>query len=157
MRYPVAPMSLSIKLISAAVLVTAAGLAAASFITSWALVATVLIAVISLGCFLRAPVAYELSVEGLIVFFRVGSKRFGPLVRASRVAKPMGGSLRLWGNGGLFAATGIFWNRSWGTFRVYVTTSDETNLVFVETQTGKVLVSPANRDEFMETVSSLVP
>jgi len=58
---------------------------------------------------------YELSGDRLIVRFRRGEKEFGPVVGCSLVAAYPSWSLRLWGNGGLFAGTGIFWNRAWGS------------------------------------------
>jgi Bacterial PH domain len=147
--YPVAPLSRLIKIISAAVLILDAGLVVASFVNHWALIPAALIAAVTLGCYLRAPVAYEVSRGGLTIVFRLGSKQFGPVVRVGRVEKSTDRSIRLWGNGGLFAATGIFWNSTWGIFRAYVTTSDQKNTVIVETRTGKVLLSPDNPEEFL--------
>ena len=157
MTFPVAPISRLIKIISAAVLLLNAGFVVASFISHWALIPTALLAAITLYCYLRAPLAYEASPNGFTILFRVGSKRFGPIVRAGRVEKSMDRSIRLWGNGGLFAATGIFWNETWGIFRAYVTTSDRSNMVLLETQTGKVLVSPNSLDEFIEGLSKIIP
>ncbi|MGB6064500.1 MAG: PH domain-containing protein [Desulfomonilaceae bacterium] len=149
MIYAIAPTSRLIKIITAVVLILDAGLVVASFVNHWALLPAALIAAVTLGCYLRAPVAYEASRRGLTVLFRLGSKQFGPVVRAGRVEKSMDRSIRLWGNGGLFAATGIFWNGNWGTFRAYLTTSDQKNMVIVETQAGKVLLSPDNPEEFL--------
>lgn len=157
MRYPVAAMSLSIKIITGAVLVLTLGFAVASFRSHWALIPAALLAAVSLGCYVRAPVAYEVGPGRLTILFRVGSKRFGPVLRAGRVEVSAGRSIRLWGNGGLFAGTGIFWNGAWGIFRAYVTTSDRASMVLVETQTGKVLVSPYDREEFLHAVSGFVP
>ena len=148
--YPVAAMSRTIKIISATVLILDFGFVVASFATGWALIPAVSIAAVALGCYLRAPVAYEASRYGLSIMFRMGSKRFGPVTRADRVEKPMGKSIRVWGNGGLFAATGTFWNSTWGTFKAYLTTSDQNNMVIVETSTGKVLLSPENPEEFLK-------
>jgi hypothetical protein len=155
--FPVAPISGLIKIISAAVLLLNAGFVVASFISHWALIPAALLAAITLYCYLRAPLAYEASANGLTILFRVGSKRFGPIVRAGRVEKSMDRSIRLWGNGGLFAATGIFWNGTLGIFRAYVTTSDRANMVLVETQTGKVLVSPDDPVEFVDGLSKIIP
>ncbi len=142
MIYPIAPMSRLIKIISAAVPILDAGLVVASFVNHWALIPAVLIAAVTLGCYLRAPVVYEVSRSGLTILFRLGSKRFGPVERVGPVEKSPDRSIRLWGNGGLFAATGIFWNRTLGTFRAYLTTSDQKNLVIVETRTAKVPAEP---------------
>jgi hypothetical protein len=149
MRAPVAPIDLTIKIITGFVLVLDAGFWVASFFTHWALLPAAFLAVITLYCYLRAPVAYEVSPAGLTILFRVGSKQFGPVIRAGRVEKSVDRSIRLWGNGGLFAGTGIFWNGTWGVFRAYVTNAKQDGRVIVETQTGKVLVTPAHPDEFI--------
>jgi hypothetical protein len=150
MRYAVAPIDLTVKIISAGVLVLNAGLLLASFISPWALIPAAFLGTITLGCYLRAPVAYEISPNVLTILFRVGYKQFGPITRAGRVEKSVDRSIRLWGNGGLFAGTGIFWNGTWGIFRAYVTSSKQESRVIVETQTGKVLVSPDNPEELIK-------
>jgi hypothetical protein len=99
--------------------------------------------------------AYEASPSGLTIVFHLGSKQFGPVVRAGRVKKSTDRSIRLWGNGGLFAGTGIFWNGTWGIFRAYVANSDRISMVLVETQSGNVLVSRENPAEFMEVLNSI--
>ncbi len=138
-------------------LVLNAGLLAASVISHWVLIAVALCTAFTLWCYLRAPVAYEVSPSGLTILFRLGSKQFGPVVKASRVEKSVDRSIRLWGNGGLFASTGIFWNGAWRIFRAYVTTSDRANMVLVETRTGKVLVSPKVLEEFVEVLHKIIP
>jgi hypothetical protein len=152
-----APMSKLIKIISGAVLIPNAGFVVASFINHWAVIPAALLATITLGCYLRAPVAYEVSPSGLIILFRLGSKQFGLALRAGQVEKSMDRSIRLWGNGGLFAGTGIFWNGTWGIFRAYVTTSERANMVLVETQTGKVLVSPSDFEAFITALTRSAP
>ena len=62
--------------------------------------------------------------------------------------------LRLWGNGGLFAATGIFWNQAYGVYRAYVTSARYQDYVLVETRTRKVLISPENPAEFVAAWTS---
>jgi hypothetical protein len=154
-RYPVAPIDLTVKIISGFVLFLNAGFWAASCLIHWALLPAALLAAITMYCYLRAPVAYGVSPSGFTIIFRLGSKRFGPIVRAGRVEKSTDRSIRLWGNGGLFAGTGIFWNGTWGIFRAYVTTSDRLSTVLVETQTGKVLVSPNDPVEFVEVLNNI--
>jgi hypothetical protein len=151
LKYPVAPIDFTIKMISGSVLtLNIVFLIASLFISSWVFAAAVLLAVVTLYCFLHAPVAYEVSPEGLNILFRVGSKSFGRVLRANPVGKS-DRSIRLWGNGGLFAGTGIFWNGTWGIFRAYVTTCKRESMVIVETATGKVVVSPDDRSEFITT------
>lgn len=149
MRYETAPMSPAIKVISAVTVVFTAGFFVASVVRIGFLIPGVLLGVIALGCYLRAPVAYHASRTGLTVLFRVGRKSFGRIVNTSAVQGRCGFTLRLWGNGGLFAGTGIFWNRQWGVFRAYVTTSNPQHLVLVETETSKVLISPAHVEELL--------
>jgi hypothetical protein len=65
--------------------------------------------------------------------------------------------LRLWGNGGLFAATGIFWNKAYGVFRAYVTSARYQDYVLVQTRTQKILISPENPAEFVKAWTSSAP
>ena len=65
-------------------------------------------------------------------------------------ARPPRG-VRLWGNGGLFAATGIFWNQAYGVFRAYLTSARYQDYVLVATRTQKILISPENPAEFVRT------
>jgi hypothetical protein len=152
MRYDAAPMSLAIKVISTAVILLDAGFAVAAFWHMELLLAVAGLSLVLIGCYLRAPVAYHVSRAGLVVEFRVGTKEFGRVLAQVPVEGCTGMTLRLWGNGGLFAGTGIFWNRTWGVFRAYVTTSDRTHLVLLETEKGKVLVSPNHPDQFVSSI-----
>jgi hypothetical protein len=88
------------------------------------------------------------------VRFRLGRKVFAPVSRCSLLSErpPLG--LRLWGNGGLFAATGIFWNKVYGVYRAYVTSARYTDYVLVETPTRKILISPENPGEFVRARKS---
>ncbi len=151
--HPTAPTSTAIKVVTVTVLVINIGLFGACCVSGWAGVPAVVLTIVTLGCYLRAPVGYGIAPEGLTVFFRLGSKSFGPVMKASPVVSDVGRSVRLWGNGGLFAATGIFSNRAWGTFRAYVTTSDRARFVLVETAAGKVLVSPGSVEEFINAAT----
>ena len=69
---------------------------------------------------------------------------------ATLTARPPRG-VRLWGNGGLFAATGIFWNKAYGVFRAYLTSARYQDYVLVSTRAQKILISPENPEEYMET------
>ncbi len=155
MRYETAPTSLAITIISAAVIVLAVGFLAASFWQKVFLIPTAVLSLVLIGCYLRAPVAYHVSRSGLVVEFRLGEKQFGRILGCAPVEESSEMTLRLWGNGGLFAGTGIFWNRTWGIFRVYVTTSSRTSFVLVETEKGKVLVSPNDQEQFMTRIAQL--
>src|SRR5512140_1812944 len=58
-RYETAPVSLAIKVISTVMVALTAGLFVASFVRVVALIPAVLLGAITLGCYLRAPVAYH--------------------------------------------------------------------------------------------------
>lgn len=151
-RYETAPTSLAITIISAAVIVLGIGLLVASCWLKVLLIPTAVLSLVLMGCYLRAPVVYHVSRDGLVVEFRLGRKPFGRIFGCAPVEEYSRMTLRLWGNGGLFVGTGIFWNSTWGIFRVYVTTSSCTGLVLVETEKGKVLVSPNDREQFMKGI-----
>ncbi|MGD9599211.1 MAG: PH domain-containing protein [Steroidobacteraceae bacterium] len=59
----------------------------------------------------------------------------------------MRGSVRLFGNGGLFAITGWFWNRRLGRYRAFATDPDRA--VLLEFARGKVLVTPHDPQAFI--------
>ena len=117
-------------------------------------VGVALLAAVVLGCYLRAPVAYDLTGDQLTVRFRLGEKVFAPVIRCSLLSSRPPWGLRLWGNGGLFAATGIFWNKAYGVYRAYVTSARYEDYVLVETPGQKVLISPENPGEFVRALMS---
>jgi hypothetical protein len=143
-------MSRAITIVTSIVLILNAALILTSFAIHWIVIPAALLAAVTLGCYIRAPVAYEVSTGDLIILFRLGFRRFGSVITAGKSKKSMDRSIRLWGNGGLFAGTGIFWNGTLGIFRAYVTTSDHEKMVLVETLAGKVLISPTDPDAFLE-------
>ena len=82
--------------------------------------------------------------------FRKGKKKCGRIHRAALLNRRMPMTLRVWGNGGLFAGSGLFWNRKDGFFRAYVTSSKRPHLVLVEADIGKVIVSPEHPGQFFQ-------
>ncbi len=109
-----APMSPAIKMATGAVL-TLLGLMLAAACKAWPMLAgAALLAAVILGYYLGAPVAYDLLGDQLTVRFRLGEKVFAPVSQCSLLSARPPWGLRLWGNGGLFAATGIFWNKDYG-------------------------------------------
>lgn len=157
MRHDTAPTAMAIKVLSALVILLGAGLLIGSFWTIHLLPVAAIMAAAIVVCYLRAPVGYDVSYGRLTVVFHMGSKQFGRITRCDRVSRSVGFTLRLWGNGGLFAGTGIFWNRKWGIFRAYVTTSSRDNLLLILTQTHKVLISPDDPDELIREAGQTIP
>ena len=149
-----APMSPAIKVITGLVLALTAAVLIMSVKVCGLLWGGGILATIVLFCYLYAPIAYELTGDELTVRFRLGQKVFPAVTGCSALSArpPMG--LRLWGNGGLFAATGIFWNRDYGVHRAYVTSARYQDYVLVETRTRKVLISPENPGEFVAAWTS---
>ena len=152
-----APMSPAIKVITGLVLVMIASMLLIAVKFGALLWGSALLAAVTLFCYLYAPIAYELTGDELTVRFRLGRKVFPAVTGCSTLnaRPPMG--LRLWGNGGLFAATGIFWNKAYGVFRAYVTSARYQDYVLVETRTRKILVSPENPAEFVKAWASSAP
>jgi len=60
-------------------------------------------------------------------------------------------TIRLWGNGGVFAGTGIFWNKLYGVFRMYITHAKQSEFVVVETERQIIVISPENPKIFIES------
>lgn len=70
------------------------------------------------------------------------------LVNATVHPRAMQGSIRTFGNGGLFCFAGRYWSRSLGHYRAYVT--DFSRTVILEFPDRKVVVSPDRPAEFVE-------
>ena len=88
---------------------------------------------------------------------RLGWSTILPLAGLTRVSgEPDGlrGTLRLFGNGGLFAICGWFWNRRWGRFRAYAT--DPERIVMLCYASGmKIVVSPGDVQHFIVRARTL--
>lgn len=155
MQQNTAPLSLSINIISSVVLLVFAVLLIGTYYRQELLPAAAVLGVTILLCYLYAPVSYELTRNQLRVFSRVHTKVFGPVLRCSAVAGKLPMGIRLWGNGGLFAGTGIFWNRKYGIFRAYVTRAKTEDLVLIETPSTKIIISPERPDRFLGSKGSV--
>lgn len=69
-------------------------------------------------------------------------------LRSARVeSNAMRGSIRTFGNGGLFSFSGRYRSRTLGSFRAFVT--DLSGCVVLELDSGKVVVSPDNPEFFV--------
>ena len=121
------------------------------------LFAGAVLSAVALFCYLRAPVAYEITNDELTVRFRLGQKVFPAVTGCATLTGRPPRGVRLWGNGGLFAATGIFWNQAYGVFRAYLTSARYQDYVLVATRTRKILISPENPAEFVKTWRSSAP
>ncbi|MBN3039998.1 MAG: hypothetical protein JW867_02615 [Candidatus Omnitrophica bacterium] len=150
MQGKIAPLSLSVKIITAMVMIVAAGFITATFYNKELLMPAGLLTLFILICYLIAPVRYEISNAKLIIYSRIRKKEFSGVKRISKLTSPISFGIRLWGNGGLFAATGIYWNKKYGRFRAYLTSTNQKDIVMVETSQTKIFISPDNPAKFIE-------
>jgi Bacterial PH domain len=95
--------------------------------------------------------------EDAIEVRRLGWSTVLPLAGLSAVTgepQALRGSLRLFGNGGLFGISGWFWNRRLGRFRAYATDPDR--VVLLAYRDGrKVVVTPGDVQHFIVRVRTL--
>jgi hypothetical protein len=158
MQQVAADRSLSIRIVTSFVLVLIGGLLIASVYHPMLWFGAGILILVCLACYLLAPVGYALDDHRLTVYSHVHSKQFDSVVRCARIDQPnpwkMWVGIRLFGNGGLFAGVGIFWNRMFGIFRAYVTSARYSDLVLVETTKRKILISPRDPKAFVEAWES---
>jgi hypothetical protein len=72
------------------------------------------------------------------------------LVSIEHDPSAMKGSIRIFGNGGLFSFSGSFRNRKLRSYRAYVT--DVKNAVVIKLPSGVLVVSPDSPDRFVDAV-----
>ncbi|MFA6102097.1 MAG: PH domain-containing protein [Victivallaceae bacterium] len=138
------------------VLLLAAGFLIGAIFIRPLLIGGVLILLISLLCYLLAPESFGISEDlQLTVNFHSGRKQFGPVVKCYRLADSVCCGIRLCGNGGLFAATGLFWDRKYGKFRMYSTSANYRDCVMVETADKKIIISPEHPDAWVSDCALL--
>jgi hypothetical protein len=65
------------------------------------------------------------------------------------------GSLRIFGNGGLFGMTGLYWNRNLGRFRLFAT--DPAKAVVLRLHGRIVVISPDEPEEFLRELERQFP
>jgi hypothetical protein len=148
-----APMSLAIELVTAFVLLLTLAFTVSAFFAPVLWFGAAVLMVVCIFCYLMAPVTYAVQDDRLIVNSHIHQKIFAPIVRCSRISEgqlPTLIGLRVFGNGGLFAGTGIFWNRMLGIFRAYITSARPDDLVLVETTDRKIIISPREPQLFVE-------
>ncbi|HMP82562.1 MAG TPA: PH domain-containing protein [Verrucomicrobiota bacterium] len=152
MKQNAATASRTIRVVTTVYFALTAGIFAGGFFERMLMIPVLILLLVGAYCYwFWSPVAFELEGGALTVFFRASRKTF-PRVRqcvAVDETFPIGSSIRLCGNGGVFAGAGIFWNRKHGVFRAYVTRSRPDELVFVETTARKIVISPEDPQSFV--------
>jgi hypothetical protein len=116
----------------------------------WIVVLPVVIVLITLLFMVRG---YEVTADEILVVRPFWSTRFerARLQSASVDPNALSGSLRLFGNGGLFSFTGLFWNSKLGRYRAYIT--DPSRSVILRFADRIVVISPADPDVFVRDVA----
>lgn len=69
--------------------------------------------------------------------------------------KAIKGSLRIFGNGGLFGMTGLYWSKSLGRFRLFAT--DPAKSVVLRLHDRTVVISPEDPQAFLRELECLFP
>jgi len=167
-RFDAAPWPLGLKVISAlstAILLGATYILARAFprgtrvpfAEAFGTGITVLPLAIALISLLFIVSGYELGSEQLLVRRLFWSTRISlsGISRAAHDPAAMKRSLRLFGNGGLFAITGIFQNRTLGRYRAFAT--DPRNAVVLFLPRRIVIVTPADPAGFLEALRMYFP
>ena len=121
------------------------------------LFASALPVVILVGCALYTIRGYEVGPSAVFVqrlFWRTQIP-LTDLRRACASSDAMGGSLRLFGNGGLFSISGLFRNRRLGRYRAFAT--DPKRAVVLEFATRKVVLTPESPAAFLDHLRQISP
>ncbi len=145
--------SLSIRIVTASMLVVATGCLVGGLFDRNLLLIGFALGITVFLCYLLAPAAYEVDNGCLTVLRHAGRRCFGPVVSCARLTEPLPFTIRLLGNGGVFAGVGIFWNRPLGVFRAYVTSASWRDTLQVQTRRGKVLVTPRDPVAFAVAIA----
>lgn len=121
------------------------------------LLGIVLPAVVLFGCALYTIRGYEVDSTAVYVqrlLWRTPIPLAG-LERAWASPEAMAGSIRLFGNGGLFSFSGLFRNRHLGSYRAFAT--DPTRAVVLEFAGRKVVLTPDSPAAFLDRLRHAAP
>lgn len=104
-------------------------------------------------------VGYRVDADAITVLRPAGGRRFALAAIADvrfPAAKPPGAVFGLWRVDGIFGSHGVYWNKAWGRFRVFVT--NDANRVEIRLRDGgRVLLSPDDPAGFVAAVRALLP
>jgi hypothetical protein len=141
------------KVITSLVMV---GAAVAAGFQVWPLAGILLLTTVLSFAF--APMGYELRGRTLRITRPLGAREIsldGLQEARAAVASDFSGTIRLWGNGGLFGYYGLFRTSALGTCRWYLT--NRRNAVVIVAANETVLVSPDDHDAFLSAVHEAGP
>lgn len=114
-------------------------------------------AAVALGALLWIVTGYEIDADRLRVrrLLWTTTIRFERAVRAWQDPHATRGALRVFGNGGLYSFSGIFWSKRLGRFRLFAT--DLARCVVLVSPGRIVVVSPADPEQLLEHIRWLFP
>ncbi len=100
---------------------------------------------------------YEIAGRELVVRRLLWATRvpLDGLEHAWQDPEAMAGSIRVFGNGGLFAVTGVYRNGKLGTYRAYVT--DRSRALVLRTRSKAIVISPERPEAFLATLKARFP
>ncbi len=110
---------------------------------------------IFLLCALFSVRGYRLENQCLVVR-RPGWRTRVPLLDVESVAhqpEATKGSIRIFGNGGLFGFTGLFRNQKLGRYRAFAT--DLTHTVVIRMPAKTIVVTPGDPDRFVNEINRI--
>ncbi|MBX3303338.1 MAG: hypothetical protein KF693_14075 [Nitrospira sp.] len=149
-----APWSTSLIAVSSLVTVLCAGIAIGFILSGrsvlqWA--ALLPLAIIACGLLLTIR-GYTVTPDAILVHRLLWTTRLPLIGLQSAKFEPdvMRGSIRTFGNGGLFSFSGFFRNKALGTYRAFVTDLQRTVVLRFPSRT--VVVSPSAPEEFIHDI-----
>jgi len=112
---------------------------------------------IAFGALLYVVRGYELGPAELLIQRLLWNTRVSleGVARAWHDPEIMRRSLRVWGNGGLYAFTGIYQNAALGRYRAFVT--DPHQSVVLELPGRRIVISPADPAAFLDGLVARFP
>lgn len=158
--FPAAPWSTTLKVVSALTTVLIVGIAIALPLISRAPAAWLLAIGLLLLAITPLPfvvIRYDIQDHTL----RIRRLLWHTVINLHELQsvdadpKLISGSLRIFGNGGMFSFTGWYSNKRLGRYRAFVT--DWQHATLLEWPTRKIVLSPANPASFMQALAPLHP
>lgn len=93
-----------------------------------------------------------------IIIYHLGWKRtfeIADLTKAVHEPYTTAGSIRTWGNGGMFSFSGYFRSNHLGAYRAYMTHAEDAVILYFGND-NKVVISPDDPEKFVEALSAPV-
>jgi hypothetical protein len=151
-----APWSGSVVVISISVTLLCAGIAVALLVSArTAFVWAALVPLASVGGMaLFAIRGYTVAPDALLVHRLFWTTRLplANLESAEFAPDAMRGSIRTFGNGGLFSYTGYYQNETLGSYQAFVTDPDRTVVLHFPSRT--IVVSPSAPEDFVQDLDA---